>query len=577
MFSLRRNLNRMALAREGNVGLSAALVAPLFILSMGLGIDYGYLTLQKREIQTIADIAAIVAASDLANMQAAASKHLKANGLAMAISTSQGLIDADGKPILDPTTALKSGIMTLTKGRYLADPTLDVAERFIANATPADAVEVSIEREGELHLAAMFSTPPTLRATGTAASTKLAAFSVGSRLASLDGGILNAVLGQLLGTTISLKAMDYRALADADIDIQPFLKIVSTRLNLQAATYDDVLNADLTIPELLASMRLVGGLSSTANTALKTIDKALSRDKRAIKLAQLLNIDPKKELKIDAGSNWAMKVSAFQLLSAAAAISNGSNQVAINIASGLPGIATATVKLAVGEPPIETPAHRLGSPGTAVRTAQTRLVITLEVNGLSALAGLRIKVPLYVEVAHAEARLSDIRCYGGSPTNAGVTIDAVPGVAEIALGTVNPAALSSFGDSPRVEKARLVDSSLLRIDGIAHVEAQNMQAQRLTFSPSDVASNAVKSVSTRDTLTSATQSLLKNLDLDIQILFLSIGSPKVVQAALAETLGTVTPSIDMLLYNILLALGVRIGEADVRVSGVNCLRPVLVQ
>ena len=89
--------------------------------------------------------------------------------------------------------------------------------------------------------------------------------------------------------------------------------------------------------------------------------------------------------------------------------------------------------------------------------------------------------------------------------------------------------------------------------------------------------SAVKSVSTRDTLTSTTQSLLRNLDLDIKVLFLSLGSPKLVQIALADTLGAATPAIDTLLYNILLAVGVRVGEADVRVTGVNCLRPVLVQ
>jgi uncharacterized membrane protein len=219
----------------------------------------------------------------------------------------------------------------------------------------------------------------------------------------------------------------------------------------------------------------------------------------------------------------------------------------------------------------------LGAPGSAVRTAQTRLAIEVNIVGLALLAGLRIKLPIYVEVAYAEAKLADIRCYGGSNTNASVMIDAVPGVAEIAIGTVNPAVLSDFSDDARVEKARILDSLLVRIDGIAHVEAKNLQPQRLTFSPSEVAANSIKSVSTKDILTSATQTLLNNLDVDIQVLFLTLGSPKLVQAALAQTLGAVTPAVDTLVYNLLLAVGVRVGEADVRVTGVNCLQPVLVQ
>jgi uncharacterized membrane protein len=562
---------------SGNIGISAALVLPLVVLSLGLGIDFGYLTLQKREMQGIADLTAIVAASDLPNVEDAARNHFKTNALPLAVATKAGLINPDGKIIQKDMLAMKNGIVTIVKGRYVPDPALATGQRFIPNATPADAAQVSIEKEGTLHLAAMFSAPPTMSAVGTAASTKLAAFSIGSRLASLNGGILNQLLGQMLGTTISLKVMDYQALVDADIDVQPFLKSVSTRLNLTAASYDDVLKANLTMPQLLASMQAVHGISSTATSALKALETATNLNKKTFTLSQILNIDPKKGLKVDAGSNWAMKVSALDIISAAAAIANGTNQISIAAVTGLPGIASASVKLAIGEPPVETPAHKLGAPGSAVRTAQTRLAIEVNIDGLALLAGLRIKLPIYIEVAHAEGKLADIRCYGGSNTNASVSIDTVPGVAEIAIGTVNPSVLSNFSDEARVEKARIVDSLLVRIDGIAHVETKNMQPQRLTFSPSEVAANSVKSVSTKDILTSTTQTLLNNLDVDIQVLFLTLGSPKLVQAALAQTLGAVTPALDTLIYNLLLAVGVRVGEADVRVTGVNCLQPVLVQ
>lgn len=563
--------------KSGNIGISTAFVLPLVVLSLGLGIDYGYLTLQKREMQGIADITAIVAAADLPNVEEAALDHFKNNSLDLAVATRNGLLTVDGKVVPRDLTALQNGIVTIVKGRYVPDPALATGQRFIPNATPADAAQVSIEKEGELHLAAMFSAPPTMSAVGTAASTKLASFSIGSRLASLDGGILNALLGQMLGTTISLKVMDYRALVDEDIDIQPFLKIVSTRLNLTAASYEDVLTANLTMPQLLASMQVVHGLSSTATTALKALETASSKDKRTFTLSQILNIDPKKGLNVDAGSNWQMKVGAFDMVSAAAAIANGTNQISLAAVAGLPGIASASIKLAIGEPPVETPRHKLGAPGSAVRTAQTRLAVEVSIDGLAALAGLKIKLPIYVEVAHAEGKLADIRCYGSTPQNASVSIDTVPGVAEIAIGTVHPEVLSNFSDEARVEKARLVESALLRINGIAHVETKNMQPQRLTFSPSEVAMGAVKSVSTKDILTSTTQTLLNNLNVDIQVLFLTIGSPQAIQTALAQTLGGVTSSIDALLYNLLLAVGVRVGEADVRATGVTCLQPVLVQ
>ncbi|WP_052201780.1 TadG family pilus assembly protein [Ensifer sp. ZNC0028] len=572
-------MSSLARARSGNIGVSAALAMPLVITSMALAIDYGYLTVQKREMQSTVDLAAIAAAANVSSAEKAVLNHFANNGLNYGVSTPNGLLTIDGKtlPPGDISTAKLDGVATVTRGRYVPDPSVDAGQRFIKDATPTDAVQVMLERKGDIFLASIFTKAPDLSVYGTAASSKIAAFSVGSRLASLNDGLLNSILGQMLGTTISLKVMDYQALIDADIDIQPFLKIIATRLNLTAASYEDVLKANLTMPQLLASMRLVQGLSGTVTAALKSIELSTSSDKRTFTLAQILNLDPKKSLQIDAGSDWAMRVSALQIVSAAAAIANGENQIALNAVAGLPGIASAKVKLAIGEPPVETPSHRLGTPGAAVRTAQTRLSVEVNVDGLAALAGIRIRLPIYVELAYAEAKLADIRCYGGTPENASVSVDAVPGIAEIAIGDVDPAVLSNFSSDARVQRAKLVDALVVKIDALAHVEAQNLKPTRLSFSPSEVAARSIKTVSTKDILTSTTQTLLNNLDLNIQVLFLTLGSPTIVQQALAQTLGAVTKPVDDLLYNLLLLVGVRVGEADVRVTGVKCQSPVLVQ
>ncbi|MEK1870293.1 MULTISPECIES: TadG family pilus assembly protein [Ensifer] len=572
-------MRSLARARSGNIGISAALAMPLVITSMALAIDYGYLTVQKREMQSSVDLAAIAAAANVSAAEKAVLNHFANNGLNYGVSTPNGLLTIDGKtlPPGDISTAKLDGVATVARGRYVPDPSVDAGQRFIKDATPTDAVQVMLERKGDIFLASIFSAPPDLSVYGTAASSKIAAFSVGSRLASLNDGLLNSILGQMLGTTISLKIMDYQALIDADIDIQPFLKIIATRLNLTAASYEDVLKANLTMPQLLASMRLVQGLSGTVTAALKSIELSTSNDKRTFTLAQILNLDPKKSLQVDAGSDWAMRVSALQIVSAAAAIANGENQIALNAVAGLPGIASAKVKLAIGEPPVETPSHRLGTPGAAIRTAQTRLAVEVNVDGLAALAGIRIRLPIYVELAYAEAKLADIRCYGGTPENASVSVDAVPGIAEIAIGDVDPAVLSNFSSDARVQRAKLVDALVVKIDALAHVEAQNLKPTRLSFSPSEVAARSIKTVSTKDILTSTTQTLLNNLDLNIQVLFLTLGSPTIVQQALAQTLGAVTKPVDDLLYNLLLLVGVRVGEADVRVTGVKCQSPVLVQ
>jgi uncharacterized membrane protein len=190
---------------------------------------------------------------------------------------------------------------------------------------------------------------------------------------------------------------------------------------------------------------------------------------------------------------------------------------------------------------------------------------------------MKVQVPLYLEVATAEAALSEINCLGGARNNATVKIKAVPGVAEIALGTVDTSAFDNFGSAPRVTKATIVSSALLKVTALGHVDADNMSPETLSFLPSEIQAGKIKSVSTKDTLTSLTTSLLGNLDLEVKILLLTLGSPQAVQTALASTLATVTQPLDNVLYNTLLALGIRIGEADIRVTDVACQRSVLVQ
>lgn len=561
--------------RSGNIGIIATISLPLLIFSLALGVDYGYLTVQQRQLQASADLAAIAAASNVVEAEKSAATYFALNNLPVVVTGKNGTAIPAVAPRHVKTITANASV---ERGRYVADPNIAPEKRFTQASTDADAARVTLSRPADLFLASMFMPKsPLLSATGSASRTKIAAFSIGTRLASLNEGLLNALLGKFLGTSLSLKVMDYQALVDVDLSVRPFLKAVATELNLTTATYEDVLNADLTMPQLLASMRAVQGLSGPVRSALHTLETATSSNKVKIPLSRILNLDPKKGLAVATGGDWEMSINALQMVTTAAALANGKNQVALDVGASVPGLANVSVNLAIGEPPVETPSHRLGAPGSAVRSAQTRLAVEVSINGLALLAGLKIKLPLYVEVAASEAKLADIRCLGGSPSNARVSVDTVPGVAEIAVGKVDASVLSDFSDEARVKKARIIDSALLNVDAIAHVEAKNLDKTRLSFSPTEIAAKTIKTVSTRDTLTSTTKTLLENLDLDIHVLFLTLGTPKAITAALASTLGAVTPAVDELLYNLLLALGVKVGEADIRVTGVRCQRPALVQ
>jgi uncharacterized membrane protein len=158
-----------------------------------------------------------------------------------------------------------------------------------------------------------------------------------------------------------------------------------------------------------------------------------------------------------------------------------------------------------------------------------------------------------------------------------VTVDARPGVAEAWIGEVDAAAMKNFAKSPPVGPARIVTAPLIKVTGQAHATISNPSPTPLVFTAADIAGGTVKNVSTHSFTGPLFNSLLGDLRLDVNVAGLNLGLGPVVKSTLLATLGTVSPEIDALLDNVLAALGVKVGEADVRVTGADCGRAVLVQ
>jgi uncharacterized membrane protein len=565
---------------SGNVAIMAALCSPLILYSLGLGIDYGMITLQQRRLQQLSDIGAIVAAADINHAADNLVANFQQNGLNVAVETENGYSTTKGSLPVGANIATFDAVASFTPGIYVADPTVAMKNRFVAGRQPYDAIKVSLTQKADMMFANAFTTPPDLAATGTASASKLVAFSVGSRLASINGGVLNALLGSLLGTTISLKVVDYEALASTDVELLSYLDMLATDLNLTAATYNDLLATDISYPQMLKTLGKSGGLTPTITKAIDSLTKSLGTTQLKVKLKDLLNLGSTGERAIGSGSHLSVETSVMDLISAAALAANQKKQVSANLNAVIPGLATVKLSLAIGEMPVGVAANAVGTTGSAVRTPQIRLMIETSVSGLQAIAGLNVRVPLYVEIAPAEARLSSVTCLGGTVKNANVGIDAVPGIAEIALGDVNTNAFVNFGSEPRVTPATLIDLAILKVKAMAQVDIGNTSKTKVVFQPADIAAKTIKNVSTRDTLTSTVQSLLMNTSIEVNILGLGLGlggDQNALQTAVANTLGGLTQPLDNVLYNTLLMLGIKVGEADIRVTDVRCQQSVLVQ
>ncbi|UCI25290.1 TadG family pilus assembly protein [Mesorhizobium sp. B2-8-5] len=571
---------RLLADRNANFAVMTALCTPVALALTAFAIDEGSLYNERRAAQSIVDLAAITAASNITNAEQAVLTTLSDNGITSVAVQQQGTTVA-------PTAS--KAVVQIVPGRYTGVSTIAAGNRFEAGKLPYNAVQVSLKKQGTLYFAGSIMSPPTLGTTAIASAQPQAAFSVGSRLASLNGGILNALLGGLLGGNISLSVMDYNSLVSADVDVLSFTDALATQLHLTGVSYSDVLASKATIGQIATAMANVPGLDRTAKIALQTMASSATNTVK-IPLGSLVDLGSVGSLGLgQKPAGLSVDASALSMLTAAAALANGTNQVPVNLGATIPGLASTTLAIAIGEPMQNSPWLAVGEAGTVVRTAQTRIKLNASVTlGNSNLGGgaslVAVHLPLNVEVAYAEAKLTDISCPTG-PSSIKVSIAAQPGVVSAHLASSSASGFADFTKPQSFSDADIADLKLLlipvlQVTGSSAFSVTNMTPTTLTYNATDIANKAIKTVSTKNLTQSLTTSLINNLSLSVNALGLGLDVTAVlgtVKPAVTTLLNGVTAPVDSLVYNVLGALGVRVGEADVRVTGATCGRSVLVQ
>ncbi|MDX8436101.1 TadG family pilus assembly protein [Mesorhizobium abyssinicae] len=589
-----RSGSRLIADRRANFAVMAALSAPVALALTAFAVDEGALFNERRAAQSIVDLAAITAAANINNAEKAVLTTLKDNGFNSVAVQKQGTI-------IEPTAS--KAVVQVVPGRYSGVSAIAAGSRFEAGKLPYNAVQVSLKKKGTLYFGAMMMKPPVIGTTATASAQAEAAFSVGSRLASLNGGVLNALLGGLLGTNISLSVMDYNALISADVDVLSFTDALATQLHLTGVSYSDVVASKATIGQIATAMANVPGLDRTSKLALQTMAAGATNTVK-IPLSHLIDLGSVGSLGVgQKPAGLTVATSAMSMMTAAAALANGTNQVQVNLGATIPGLTSTTLSIVIGEPPQSSPWLRVGEAGTVVRTAQTRIKLNASVGigsgnngngnaGVNLGGGIKllaVNLPLNVEVAYAEAKLTDVSCPTGRPDSLKVTIAAQPGIVAAHLADTNANGFAdftkpqSFSDAEIADvsvKLLLVNLSLLQINGSSAFSVTNMAPTNLTFNATEIAAKTMKTVSTKNLTQSLSTSLVNNLSLSVKALGAGLDVTALlgtVKPAVVTVLNGVTAPVDSLVYNVLGALGVHVGEADIRVTGGTCGRSVLVQ
>lgn len=539
--------------RKGGISVLTAVSFVVLIGFAGFAIDLGSVYLESRRLQGSADLAALAAMQNPVQAEALAAATVAANGWPQGTR------------------------VRVVRGTYAPDRSVRPSERFRPNAPGANAVRVELTTNTPLYFGRLFIPGGRMRLTrrATAAETQMASFQIGTRLLSLQGGIANQALSALTGSSIDLSVMDYNALLRANVDLLDYAEALQTRLDLEAASFNETLDANADAPEAIEAIAdVVAQTDERAERALRAMARASGRSGPLRGLSNVIDLGPYgAQDHATRSADTSIQVSAMDLATAILQVANGDRQITLDLGAGVPGLASTNVWLAIGERPNNSPWLTVtDDEDVVVRTAQTRLYV--EANA-GAGAAANVRVPILLELASGQARLEDITCGWGGNSNRAVTLGVSPGIGSLILGEIDRSKLNNFRTNLNPAPAQLVRVGVARVEGESRIDVGGQTWHSVRFNNAEIERATIKSVATRDAARATVSSLLGKTHLTVRAAGVGI-STSALTSAVQGALTTVAAPLDNLLNGLSDLLGVRLGEADVRVNGVRCAGAALV-
>ncbi|HEY9344122.1 MAG TPA: pilus assembly protein TadG-related protein, partial [Inquilinus sp.] len=468
------------LGDRGAIAPFAALMLLPLIGTAALATDVGLWYAQRRHLQAAADMAALSAAQNPVEASAIAGDLLQRNGFDAEElkSITLGTYCPDFENIKVPADRFLPGLVACPDGRTPPAPNaVMVSAQTTVPGVLSRAVLSEDEGSGQIGGTPGSADDPNLHKVSvqaTAARIDEAGFQAGTGLVEVDtqkSALLNAVLGNVLGTSINLTAVQYEGLLNANIDALTFLDALAINVDVSAGTYDGLLDAKISVGALLqATIDALNKAGAVTGIGLQAVQGLVSLQGQIVgnpdlTVGDLMDLGVWKNLPIGgstAPTALAADLNVFQLVTMAIQVANKHNAIyipALNV--GLPGIASLQVTATVIEPP-KSPPFAFGPKGMRVHTAQVRLQLKLQLLDLYGLLGQGIQLPLYVEAGEGDAVLKDISCGLEPAEDTRVTVSAKSGVAKAYIGTLPANLMTNFDHEVSVndiQPAALVDVS----------------------------------------------------------------------------------------------------------------------
>ncbi len=460
--------------QRGAFSMLSAATLVMAILFLALVIDSGRLYLEQRNLQKLADTAALESISRLASGNCSLDTAL-AQVYAVENAASYGFVQGAGR-------ALNLSCVSVSIKDGLRLPVPDAANGRAVQVVTSSQVPASIVvRTGSLFgLSGSDSVRLQAQAVAMKDREPMTVFSVGAQLLDLNANGLVPSLLTAAGVNVSgLTVLDSQGLANAQITPAGLLQALGVNVGinqLKALTPEGL--ADLVharvgavgIERLVEVSADLVGHDQTLAADIRALSTTLAGSQLKNAAVNLLATDARPGLlKLAAGPGQAVgsaldaRLALGELLSTGlmtavqgrgllvdklSLFSNGQNNGALTIQMGV----------------VEPPAFGIGPIGTTAYNAQIRLQLDVDSSNLPVLGPLlkfldtSLKLPLIVDLADAKGELTDIDCSRAQPQ---ATIEVESRIGSLCLGTMP--ANNLWSTTASCTEANLQDTTILRV------------------------------------------------------------------------------------------------------------------
>lgn len=551
--------------QHGSVVVMAAIFLSIMVILLS-SIDIGYVFYMKRDLQKVADLAALAGAQQLVSTPPAGNPTACAS-TDQAVLAAIGNAQSNGFSTAAPNSM--SNAITVTCGLW--DP--------VANASLAPSYFAAPSGGAKLNAVKVIATQnvPAFFGLGTqtisgqaiaSGASPTAAFSLGTGLLSLCSGsspILGPLVNSLLGSKVCLSVATYAGLVGTQVSL---LKVLEN-LNVNVGTVGEVANTSVSLANLVNATIQALSPTQAANIGIAALQQDLVNLTTGTLGVTMLKISDILDLGAANGvAALDTQINVLDLLNVSTLqAANKNNFLSSNVNVDLGPLGLVGLQLSL----IEPPKMAVGGEGATATSAQLRLA--LNVQALKLAPGYSVaNLPLYIDLAPGTAKLTSLQCH--APQSA--TFEVRTGIAEACL-----AHGQNFASAPFSCPKDMATNPSNRVDVISGVLNAGINVSLTNPPPSStVTLNPPPATTNSVTVGSSLQSILggvitgNTLWIGLDPFLDPTGLLGAVLNPLVGLLGTLlTPilsGVGALLDNLTSLLGLNLGLSTLNLSSVSC-------